>query len=119
MKGIKLSSILSKGMVLQRGDKTKVYGKAENNIKIEVEFLNKKYETTSDNKGNWSVLLCNLEAGGPYTMTIKAKEKLIIDDILIGDVWLCSGQSNMELPIERVMDLYEDELAECSNNNIR
>ncbi|MFU7515193.1 sialate O-acetylesterase [Clostridium sp. HCS.1] len=119
MKGIELSSILSSGMVLQRGDKTKIYGKAENNIKIEVEFLNEKYETTSDNEGNWSVLLCNLEAGGPYTMTIRGNEELIVDDILIGDVWLCSGQSNMELPIERVMDLYENELEDCYNNNIR
>ncbi|WP_195263376.1 sialate O-acetylesterase [Clostridium sp. 1001275B_160808_H3] len=119
MNDIRLSSILSDGMVLQRGDKTKVCGKAEKNIKIKIEFLNEIYETISDNEGNWSVLLGHLEAGGPYNMTIRGNEELIIKDILIGDVWLCSGQSNMELQIERILELYEDEILEYSNSNIR
>lgn len=119
MSDIRLSSILSDGMVIQRGDKTKVYGKAKENIKIEIEFLDKNYETYSDNEGNWSVLLGHLEAGGPYNMKIAGTDELIIKNILIGDVWVCSGQSNMELPIERVLELYEDEVLEYSNDNIR
>lgn len=119
MNDIRLSSILSDGMVLQRGDKTKIYGKAKENIKIEVKFLEEKYETYSDNEGNWSVLLGHLEAGGPYNMRITGNDELIIKNILIGDVWVCSGQSNMELPIERVLELYEDEVLEYSNDNIR
>ena len=119
MSNIKLSSILSDGMVIQRGDKTKVYGKADKNKRIIVEFLNETYETFSDNNGSWKVLLNNLQPGGPYDMKIKGDEELTIRDILIGDVWLCSGQSNMELPIERILELYEDEVLDYSNNNIR
>lgn len=114
-----LSSILSDGMVLQRGDKTKIFGTTVENSKIEVWFLGEKYETVSNGKGKWSILLNKLEAGGPYEMVIKGEEEITIKDILIGDVWLCSGQSNMELQIERVMELYEEEILNYSNNNIR
>lgn len=115
----KLSSIFSDGMVLQRGDKTKIFGTTVENSKIEVWFLGEKYETVSNDKGKWSILLNKLEAGGPYEMVIKGAEEITIKDILIGDVWLCSGQSNMELPIERVMELYEDEILNYNNSNIR
>lgn len=114
-----LSSILSNGMVLQRGDKTKIFGTTVENSKIEVWFLGEKYETVSNDKGKWSILLNKIEAGGPYEMVIKGHEEITIKDILIGDVWLCSGQSNMELPIERVMELYEDEILNYTNSNIR
>lgn len=119
MSDIKLSSILSDGMVLQRGDKTKITGKAKKNTRICVTFLNEIYNTISDKDGNWSILLKSLKAGGPYDMIIKAEEKIVIKDILIGDVWLCSGQSNMELPIQRIKEFYEDEILNYSNDNIR
>ena len=60
-----------------------------------------------------------MQAGGPHTMTITASNKLTVNDILIGDVWLCSGQSNMELPVRRVAPLYEAEIAAAENNLIR
>lgn len=119
MENNNLSSILSDGMVLQRGDKTKIFGTTVKNSKIEVYFLDKKYETVSNADGSWSVLLNKLEAGGPYEMVIKGEEEIVIKDILIGDVWLCSGQSNMELPVERVMELYEGEILSYNNNKIR
>ncbi len=60
-----------------------------------------------------------LKPGGPYTMKIEAGNSITVSDILIGDVWLCSGQSNMELPVRRVRPLYEAEIAASANNYIR
>lgn len=123
MKGeeeITLSCIISEGMVLQRGKQTKVYGKAKAKEKLIIEFLGRTYETIVNEEGRWEILLEDLEAGGPYEMNIIGKEKRkVIKDILIGDVWLCSGQSNMELPCRRVMDLFEDEILSYSNPYIR
>ena len=120
MSDISLSSILSDGMVIQRGSKTKIYGKAQKNKNIIVEFLNEIYETYSDKNGEWQIKLHDLQPGGPYEMVIKEDKELIrIKDILIGDVWICSGQSNMELPIERVKELYANQILGYSNSNIR
>ena len=119
MKDIKLSNIFRDGMVLQRGEKTRVFGEAEKNSKIKIEFLNEEYETITDENGKWNILLKKLNFGGPYDMIIYGKEKIVIRDILIGDVWLCSGQSNMELPISRVLRKFEDEILTYENNNIR
>jgi len=60
-----------------------------------------------------------MPAGGPHTMTITGTNTIVIKNILIGDVWVCSGQSNMELPMERVRPIYEAEIANCENANIR
>lgn len=119
MKDIILSSIFKDGMVLQRGEKTKIFGEARSNLKIRVEFLGEEYETFADENGKWSILLKKLNYGGPYDMIIYGEEKNVIRDILIGDVWLCSGQSNMELPIRRVLRKFEDEILTYENNNIR
>lgn len=117
---ILLPSIICDGMVLQRGRQTKIYGKARENDPLTIQFLGKTYQTMADDDGHWEVLLENLEAGGPYEMSIQSTDtKDMINDILIGDVWLCSGQSNMELPCRRVMDLFEDELLSYSNPYIR
>ena len=79
---------------------------------MNVTFLKKKYKTVADAQGNWKLMLPALKAGGPYTMTINDIE---IKDILIGDVWVCSGQSNMELPVSRVTDRFRDEISADSN----
>lgn len=114
-----LPALVSDGMVLQRGNKTSITGKASKNEDILIEFCDEKYESITDENGYFKVTLKNLEAGGPYEMIIKGKEERRIKDILIGDVYVCSGQSNMELPISRVFDLYEDEVNGYSNSNIR
>lgn len=117
---IKLQSILSNGMVLQRGDNTKIYGKATPNEKITIKFLHEIYETFSNENGDFEVKLNNIKAGGPYEMIIKGQgEEQKIKNILIGDVYLCSGQSNMQLPINRVFDKYKDEILNYANDNIR
>jgi len=67
-------------------------------------------------QGNWKIELPAIATGGPYTMKVNELE---IKDILMGDVWLCSGQSNMELMVYRVLDLYQKEIEQTNNTNIR
>jgi sialate O-acetylesterase len=113
---VKLPHLISDGMVLQRDAPLKIWGWASPNEKIGIIFLDKSYNTKADKKGNWSIDLPPHNAGGSYTMQVNDIE---IKDILIGDVWLCSGQSNMELPVRRVMDLYADEVKQVNNPMIR
>ena len=113
---IKLPALVSDGMVLQRDQKIKIWGKADSKEKVSVQFQNKKYQTIADVNGNWQIMLPSQNAGGPYTMTIN---EVTLKDIYIGDVWLASGQSNMELPMYRVKPLYEKEFASANNKNIR
>ncbi|MDP9955848.1 sialate O-acetylesterase [Epilithonimonas hungarica] len=113
---IKLPALVSDGMVLQRNQKLNIWGKADAGEKVEVKFLNKNYKTIADQTGNWKITLPEQKAGGPYTMTIN---EITLKDILIGDVWLASGQSNMELPMRRLTPLYADEIKNANNQNIR
>jgi sialate O-acetylesterase len=113
---VKLPRLISNGMVLQRDAPLKIWGWADRGEKIKIEFLGKKYQTKADKQGDWKVNLPAMAAGGPYTMRVNEIE---IKDILMGDVWLCSGQSNMELMIYRVLDLYQNEIEHTKNTNIR
>lgn len=117
---IKLSPLISDGMVLQRNTQTKIWGRAIANKSITLSFIDKVYNVKSDKDGYWEVVLNNLSPGGPYKMTIECgNEQREIRDIMIGDVWVLGGQSNMELPILRTLDLYEDEVKNVKNPNIR
>lgn len=113
---IKLPKLVSDGMVLQRDQKLKIWGQTDSGEKVEVNFQNKKYHTVADNSGNWKINLPKMKSGGPFTMTIN---EITLKNILIGDVYLCSGQSNMELPMRRVKTLYPQELQNANNTNIR
>ena len=113
---VKLPALISDGMVLQRDTELKLWGWASAGESIEISFLNKSYKTTADANGKWEVTLPSQKAGGPYQMQIN---DISINDILIGDVWLCSGQSNMETLISRVLDLYKDEVSQINNPYIR
>jgi sialate O-acetylesterase len=114
-----LPRLISDGMVLQRDSNVKIWGWATPDEKVSVTFNGKKYNTKTGRCGKWTVTLSDLEAGGPYEMAINASKNIIIKDILIGDVWVCSGQSNMVLPMKRVEDLYENEIANANNPFIR
>ena len=96
---VSLPSIVSDGMVLQRQQELKVWGWAEPGEKVSIKFLKNKYSTITGADGKWNVQLKSLEAGGPYTMKINGDNEIVLNNILIGDVWVCSGQSNMELPM--------------------
>ena len=116
---IRLPRLISDGMVLQRGDSVRIWGWAAPGEKVTVTFIDHKYQATTDVSGEWTVWLRGLKPGGPFSMKIEAANTITVNDILIGDVWLCSGQSNMELPVRRVRPLYEAVIAASANNYIR
>jgi sialate O-acetylesterase len=116
---IKLPKLISNGMVLQRDMATKVWGWASSKEAISLKFNNKLYHTIADEKGNWMIKLPGQTAGGPYEMVLKGKNEIVINDVLFGDVWICSGQSNMELPMQRLIDQYPKVIAEANNSKIR
>src|SRR6187399_59178 len=92
---IKLPRLVRDSMILQREANIKIWGWAAKDEKITVKFNNKTYKTKADGGGNWTVMLLPMKAGGPYAMDITGKNKITLKEILIGDVWFCSGQSNM------------------------
>lgn len=92
---VKLPSLVKDSMVLQRGHSIKIWGWASKGEKIKVRFNGREFAARAGNDLKWSVQLPAMPAGGPYTMTIKGKNTIKLKDVLIGDVWLCSGQSNM------------------------
>lgn len=116
---VKLPKLISDGMVLQRNSELKIWGWASNEEPISISFLGEEQHTVSDSKGNWSFSLKDLPAGGPYRMEIKGRNTIHLEDIYIGDVWLASGQSNMELTMARAAPLYSEEIATASNEAIR
>ncbi|MDD5184431.1 MAG: sialate O-acetylesterase [Paludibacter sp.] len=116
---IRLPKLISNGMVLQCDSKVKIWGWADSLEKIAITIDGKNYKTTSTENGDWQLTLVPHKAGGPFSMIIEGNNRLEIKDILFGEVWLCSGQSNMELPMRRVKPLYEDEIKQANNQLIR
>jgi sialate O-acetylesterase len=116
---IKLPQIVRDSMILQRDAKVNIWGWAAANEKLSVQFNNKTYKTKADAAGNWKVILPPTKAGGPYTIDITASNKITLKEILFGDVWFCSGQSNMvhQLNIHDVT--YAKDIAEANNPQIR
>lgn len=99
---VKLPAIFGSGMVLQQKENVKVWGKARNNasVSITTAWDKKTYLVTANAIGEWKTKISTPTAGGPYTITFNDGVKLVLSDVLIGEVWLCSGQSNMEMPIK-------------------
>jgi sialate O-acetylesterase len=91
-------------MVLQQNSFSKIWGwaKPQQEVKVSTSWNQKSYSTVADQQGNWQVSIATGEAGGPYTVTIEADETRILEDILLGEVWICSGQSNMAWPLSWV-----------------
>jgi len=116
---IKLPKLISDGMILQRDKPLKIWGWANPGEKVTVNFIKKKYNSVTGSDGKWQVILKPIPAGGPYNMTISGINKLEIADILLGDVWLCSGQSNMEMGMGDVSEKYEKEISQNQNTQIR
>ena len=117
---LSLPSFFADGMVIQRGEKIPVWGKAQSGKTITVVFNGKKTTTTTGPAGQWKVYLPKMKAGGPYTLTVSdGTDSRTISNVLVGDVFLCSGQSNMELPIRRCMDVVAAKVKEYSNDQIR
>lgn len=116
---IRLPKLISDGMILQRNEELKIWGWAAANEKVTVLFKAKEYNATADNLGKWFLKLPKQVAGGPYKMEFKASNSITISNVLFGDVWVCSGQSNMELPMDRVKGKYEAVIKNATNSSIR
>lgn len=117
---IRLPKIISDGMILQRDEKLKIWGWASPNEKVTVQFDTKKYNTKADANGNWSVTLPPMPADNrPHTVTIKGKNTITINDVLLGDVWFCSGQSNMVHQMDIHDVTYAKDIAEANFSGIR
>ena len=99
---VKLPSIIADNMVLQQKTAANLWGWAKENttIKVKTSWDKKTFTITSDSKGAWLVKVNTPAAGGPYQITISDGEVLTLNNILIGEVWFCSGQSNMEMPMQ-------------------
>ncbi|MFH1198184.1 MAG: sialate O-acetylesterase [bacterium] len=116
---VRLPKLISDGMVLQRNAGVTIWGWADEGEKIAVDFKEKFYFTDAGTDGRWSVTLDKSVAGGPYTMTITGNNKIVIHNIFYGEVWVCSGQSNMETPMSRLADKYPEEFENVNNPLIR
>ncbi|MBQ8948815.1 MAG: sialate O-acetylesterase, partial [Prevotella sp.] len=90
---VTLPQLFQSGMVMQRGKPMPVWGWADKGEQVSILFNKKQYTTTADVQGRWRIDLPKMKAGGPYELRINNLE---LKDILIGDVWLLSGQSNID-----------------------
>lgn len=98
---VRLPRFFSDHMVLQRDRSIPVWGWADRNEKITLQLNKQIKSVTADKTGKWSIRFDPESAGGPYQLIVNGKERLVIDDVLIGDVWVCSGQSNMEWSVNQ------------------
>lgn len=92
---VRLPALIRDSMILQRDASVNIWGWAAANEKVTVQFNNKTYKTKASANGQWRITLPATPAGGPYTMDIIAGNRITLKEILFGDVWFCSGQSNM------------------------
>ena len=117
--GLQMPELYTDDMVLQYGQPLKIQGKANAGEKITVSIGKQQQQAMAASNGKWTVTLQPLKAGGPYTLTIAAgKQKLTYNNVLAGEVWLCSGQSNMEFYLNWSVTAKKD-VPEAANNNIR
>ncbi len=119
-KSIKLPALISNGMVLQRGTRVRIWGEAAPEQELTLTFLEKQYRTKTAADGAWELLLDDLEPGGPFCMVIECSgSELTLQDIMVGDVWVLAGQSNMQIPVRRTLDLFADEVKDALCPEIR
>lgn len=120
---VSLPSIFSDGMVLQQETEINIWGRADKRVSINTSWNGKIYNVTTDNNGNWKIKIKTPSAGGPYTITFNDGQDLKLADILIGEVWLASGQSNMEMPLRgwktELISNSEEAIRTSENSKIR
>ena len=115
---VRVPSIIGDNMVLQQGTKVRIWGKANPGEHIAVTFEKKSVNAVADAQGRWQLWLGPLKAGGPSELTIKGDNVLTIKNVLVGEVWICSGQSNMEWPLVNTVNGNEA-VAQANHPEIR
>ena len=95
---LRLPAIISSGMVLQQNDSASLWGwgNPAERILVTTSWNGKTDTATVNNRANWKIKVKTPGAGGPYTITLKGNNTIVLNDVMIGEVWVCSGQSNME-----------------------
>ncbi|OIV43785.1 sialate O-acetylesterase [Flavobacterium johnsoniae] len=121
MANVTLPNIFGDNMVLQRNSEVKIWGWAnpKEEIKLVSSWNNQEYKAVTNNQAKWELKIKTPEAGGPFTISIKGYNEVILKNILIGEVWLCSGQSNMEMSASWGIDNGDEEVKNAANPNIR
>lgn len=115
---VSVPALLADHMVVQRGLPVHVWGMAAPHEAVSANFRGETKAGTADEDGRWSIYLSPGEAGGPFQLTIKATNTIVLNDILVGDVWVASGQSNMEFPMTGLVNP-QTEIAAAQNPKIR
>ena len=116
---IRLPRVVRDSMILQRDAKINIWGWASKGEKVAIKFNGKNYKTTTGTDGKWVIQLPPMKSGGPHTMDITGSNKIFIKDILIGDVWICSGQSNMVHQMNIHDVTYAKDITEANYPQIR
>jgi len=115
---VRLPAIIGDNMVLQQGSKVRIWGTAKPGEHVTVNFDNKSAQTTTDAQGRWQLFIGPLKAGGPFDLNVKGDNTVTIKNVLVGEVWICSGQSNMEWPLVNTIGGAET-VAQANNSEIR
>lgn len=115
---VKLPAIFGDHMVLQQGVPLPVWGWADEGEQVTVTLGHQAKTTVADNSGKWSVELDALKSGGPHKLIVEGKNRLTLDEVLVGEVWLCSGQSNMAMTVSRSAN-FDQEKASANYPGIR
>lgn len=115
---VTLAKIFGENMVLQRGTKVPVWGKAAPNEEVTIKIQKQTKTAKADPKGEWRVELDPLEVGGPFEFEASAKNKVLFKNVLVGEVWVCSGQSNMQWALKQT-EGSEKAIAESANPLLR
>ncbi len=104
MANIRLPKLFADDMVLQRDHLIPIWGWADANEKIEIRFNKQLKSTKADKNGKWIIRLNAENAGGPYELSVKGKNHLVLKNVLVGEVWICSGQSNMAFTVNEAIN---------------
>ena len=102
---VKLPALLGSNMVLQRNTEVNFWGEASprSRVLLTASWDGRTYDAKADAEGRWAMKIATGEAGGPYTVTVSDGKEVVLDNVMLGEVWVCSGQSNMEMPVSGFM----------------
>jgi len=115
---IRLPKVFSSHMVLQQSKPIQIWGWANPNETVTVKLAAQTLQINANEKGEWKAVLQSMPAGGPFTLTVSGSSNVTLEDVMIGEVWLCSGQSNMEMGI-RMCENADQEVAAANYPNVR
>lgn len=116
---LRLGELFNEGVVLQRNANVKIWGESQPSQEINLEIQQNTYSTTSDLEGRWSITTSHLNAGGPYSLTVKSNaDQIQLQEVYVGEVWIAAGQSNMAWTLDK-SDGGKEAIAKASNPNIR